>query len=304
MIVISESVTRHVDYLQRRLCSMDFSVDLLNTMEKKMTSEIQKVVKTANVSCVSEVTEPALMKLYKNPLSNMVISLLHLIEENIELCKCAAGKMDQLKSEKIADQKLLIELQQAQMNSVQETVKSEMKSWADVVKKANVQRNAKQLTENSVKQAVRAVDEEKQRSRNLMIYGCQEKEKEAAFEITKTAKDVFDDAAVFPKPRICQTYRIGKKEQGKIRPIKVVLDNVDEVDFVLERARNLKDSDKFKQVYLGPDRTKENQLAHNKLVRQMKQMIEKDPNKHYYIRQGRMRSVDKELSSQTSPGVR
>ena len=73
MIVISESVTRHVDYLQRRLCSMDFSVDLLNTVEKKMTSEIQKVVKTVN--CVSEVTEPAQMKLYKNPLSNMAISL-------------------------------------------------------------------------------------------------------------------------------------------------------------------------------------------------------------------------------------
>ena len=209
---------------------------------------------------------------------------------------------------KKADQKLLIELQQAQMNSVQETVKSEMKSWADVVKKTNVQRNAKQLTENSVKQAVRAVDEEKQRSRNLMIYGCQEKEKEAAFEITKTAKDVFDDAAVFPMPRICQTYRIGKtkKEQGKIRPIKVVLESIDEVDFVLERARNLKDSDKFKQVYLGPDRTKENHLAHNKLDRQMKQMIEKDPNKHYYIRQGRIRSVYKESSShsQTLAGVR
>ena len=304
MIVISESVTRHVDYLQRRLCSMDFSVDLLNTMEKKMTSEIQKVVKTANVSCVSEVNEPALMKLYKNPLANMVVSLLNLIEENIELCKCAAGKMDRLKSEKIADQKLLIELQQAQMNSVQETVKSEMKSWADVVKKTNNQRNVKQLTENSVKQAVRAVNEEKQRSRNLMIYGCQEKEKEADFEINKTAGDVLDELGVFPMPRICETYRIGKKEQGKNRPIKVVLDSVDEVNSVLELARNLKDSDKFKQVYLGPDRTKENQLAHNKLVRQMKQMIEKDPNKHYYIRQGRIRSVDKELSSQTSAGVR
>ena len=256
-----------------------------------MTSEIQKVVKTANVSCVSEVNEPALMKLYKNPLANMVVSLLNLIEENIELCKCAAGKMDQLKSEKIADQKLLIELQQAQMNSVQETVKSEMKSWADVVKKTNNQRNAMQLTENSVKQAVRAVNEEKQRSRNLMIYGCQEKE--ADFEITKTAGDVFDDVGVFPMPRICETYRIGKKEQGKNRPIKVVLESVDEVNSNLEVARNLKDSYKFKHVYLGPDRTKENQLTqknqltHNKLVRQMKQMIEKDPNKHYYIRQGR-----------------
>ncbi|KAL5249864.1 hypothetical protein ACHWQZ_G015808 [Mnemiopsis leidyi] len=97
--------------------------------------------------------------------------------------------MDQLKSDKIADQKLLIELRQTQMNSVQETVKSEMKSWADVDKKnSNVnQRNVKQLTENSVKQAVRAVNEEERRSKNLMIYGWQEKEKEADFEVIKAA---------------------------------------------------------------------------------------------------------------------
>ena len=31
-------------------------------------------MKTANVSCVSEVTEPALMKLHKNSLENMVVS--------------------------------------------------------------------------------------------------------------------------------------------------------------------------------------------------------------------------------------
>ena len=66
MIVISENVTRHVDFIQHRLCSMDFSVDLLNTMEKKMTSELQKVVKAVNVSCTSEVNEFALMKLNKN----------------------------------------------------------------------------------------------------------------------------------------------------------------------------------------------------------------------------------------------
>ena len=166
VIVISESVTRHVDFIQRRLCSMDFSVDLLNTMEKKMTAELQKVVKAVNVSCTSEVNESTLIKLNKNPLAKIVDSLLNLIEQNLELCKCAAGKMDQLKSEKISDQKLLIEMQQTQMNSVQDTVKSEFKSWADVVKKNNNQCNIKQLTENSVNQAVRAVNEEK---KNLKI---------------------------------------------------------------------------------------------------------------------------------------
>ena len=269
-----------------------------------MTSELQKVVKAVNVSCTSEVNESTLMKLNKNPLAKIVDSLLNLIEQNLELCKCAAGKMDQLKSEKISDQKLLIEMQQTQMNSVQDTVKSEFKSWADVVKKNNNQRNIKQLTENSVKQAVRAVNEEERRSKNLMIYGCQEQENEADFEVTKTAKDVLNATDIFPVPRPYEAYRIGKKEQGKNRPIKVELGTATDVDFVLGHARNLKNRDEFKNVYLGPDRTKENQLAHNKLVKEMKQMIERDPSKHYFIRQRKICSVNKDLSSHTPAGLR
>ena len=269
-----------------------------------MTAEIQKVVKAVNVSCTSEVNESALMKLNKNPLAKLVENLLDLIEQNVELCKCAAGKIDQLKSEKIADQKMLIEIQQTQMSTVQDTVKCEIKSWADVVKKNNNQRNVKQLTETSVKQAVRAVNEEERRSKNLMIYGCQEQENEADFEVSKTVKDVFAAVDIFPVPRAYEAYRIGKKEQGKNRPIKAELGTATEVDSVLGCARNLKDSVNFKHVYLGPDRTKEHQLAHNKLVKEMKQMIGRDPSKHYFIRQSKICSVDKNLSSQTPASSR
>ena len=137
-----------------------------------------------------------------------------------------------------------------------------------------------------------------------MIYGCLEKEKEADFEVTKTVKDMFDEADIFPVPQTGEVYRISKKEQGKNRPIKVELGSATDVDFVLGRARNLKDSDNFKHVYLGPDRTKENQLAHNKLVKEMKQMIGRDPSKHYFIRQRKICSVDKNLSSQTPASSR
>jgi benzoyl-CoA reductase/2-hydroxyglutaryl-CoA dehydratase subunit BcrC/BadD/HgdB len=49
-----------------------------------------------------------------------------------------------------------------------------MKTWADIAKKNTNQRSGKQLTENSVKQAVRIVHEEERRSKNLMIYGYPE----------------------------------------------------------------------------------------------------------------------------------
>ena len=122
-----------------------------------------------------------------------------------------------MKSEKIADQKLIIETQQGQMNSVQETVKSEMKSWTDVVKKNTAQRpSGKPLTENSIKQAVRTVNEEKKRSTNLMIliYGCQESDKEADFELNKAVKDILNGTDAFPVPRTGEVYRIGTRKEG------------------------------------------------------------------------------------------
>ena len=277
---------------------MDFSVDLLNKMEKEMTSDIQKVLRTLNVFSVSEVTESVLIaKLHKNPMAKIVINLLNLVEQNIELCKCAAGKIDEMKSEKIAEQKQLIHMQQGQINSVQETVKTEMKSWTDVVKKNSNQRQGKQITENTIKHAVRSVNEEERKSKNVMIYGCEEKENEADFEVQKAVKDIFNATHMFPFVNVCDLYRIGKKEPGKNRPIKAILESASDVANVLFHARNLKEREKFKHVYLGPDRTKQDQLAHNRLVKEMKLMIEKDSSKHYYIRNKKIYTADKDLSA-------
>ena len=76
-----------------------------------------------------------------------------------------------------------------------------------------------------------------------------------------------------------------------------LLRTASDVANVLFHARNLKEREKFKHVYLGPDRTKQDQLAHNRLVKEMKLMIEKDSSKHYYIRNKKIYTVDKDLSA-------
>ena len=67
--------------------------------------------------------------------TRQVESLVNLEEKNINLCKSAAGEMDQLKSEKIADKTKLLEIHEGQ-ESVQEGVITEMKGWADNIKKS------------------------------------------------------------------------------------------------------------------------------------------------------------------------
>jgi hypothetical protein len=72
VIVIRYSVTRHVDILQHQLCGMDFSVDLLHTMEKEMKSDIQKILKSVNMSATCEVNEVILMRFTKTHWQNIL----------------------------------------------------------------------------------------------------------------------------------------------------------------------------------------------------------------------------------------
>ena len=107
-----------------------------------------------------------------------------LYDKNISLCKSAAAKCDQLKSEQIELQKQLINAQNDQITAVHKTVKTEMKSWADVEKKNLTQ--SKVVTAKTVKEAVRAVNEEEERSRNLIIYGVAEGEEDDWNEVLST----------------------------------------------------------------------------------------------------------------------
>lgn len=155
----------HATYYLCKTCVMDdFTIDSLHAVEKEMISEIQKILKAVNVSSTAEINEHVLLKLSKHPLANTVLRLVKLLEKNMNICKSAAGKIDHLKSEQIVNQKQLLEIQQEKMGSVQQTVKTELKSWTNILKDNN-QKN--QITIRSVKEAVKSVNEEEKRARNF-----------------------------------------------------------------------------------------------------------------------------------------
>ena len=80
--------------------------------------------------------------------------------------------------------------------------------------------------------------------------------------------------------------------------MKVTLKSSDLVQYLLRRASKLKREDgKFRSVYLAPDRSKDERLAHNKLVIEMKELMTRDFTKYYYIRDKRILSVDKRSQS-------
>ena len=274
---------------------MDFSVRKLHELQKDMEVVFSDVLSKGKVSKLLELNATVLMRLNKDSLTDMIVNLVHVFEQSMNLFKVAAERIDELKTEQIDQQRKLIAIQNSQMNSVQTAVtsglKQEMRSWSDIVKKNNSQMQNDQLsiTKKSVQQVIRNVNEEERRSKNLMIYGLEENENE---DISPVVDEVFKSMSL-PAPDTIDGYRVGRKVAGKKRPVRLEYHNSGDVDFALAHSSKLKNSTKHSAVYLSPDRTKEQQLAHKALVKKMKELICSDPNKHYYIKNNKVLSTDK-----------
>ena len=100
---------------------MDFSVEVLHDMEKDINAAKQKILKATKASSASELTVPALMKLSKDSITGFLENFVNVVEKNLDVCKLAANKIDQLKIEQIENQKVIIRTQQIEVNSVQTT---------------------------------------------------------------------------------------------------------------------------------------------------------------------------------------
>ena len=270
----------------------------LHTVEKQMNRKKQEVLKAVRISSGALLNHTALMKLNKDPLAILVEDLFKLLDSNLEMCKSAASKIDELKSEQLHTQKQLLHVKEEQLKSVENVVKTEMQSWADVAKK-NINQDSTVSTK-AVKEAVKSVNAEELRSRNLIIYNASENHKDGALrqlvaEIV-VATGTSQEVAV---PDITRINRVGAvgSNSSRPRPIKVELRSSEEVQKVLRNSYKLNEERAYKHLYVAPDRTREERLAHSKLVKQMKELISSDSSKHYFIRNGKVNCVDKAADS-------
>ena len=271
---------------------MSFTVEYLHNMEKEMKTSTQEILKLAKLSSTDEMKFTSLMKLNKDIIARCLEKCAALFDKNFEMCKSAASEIDRMKTEHIRTQNKIIELQQSQLGSVQETVKTEISSWAKVVEK-NCKQTSK-LSVKSVEQAVKTVTEEEERAKNFIVHGLKEAEEgETEHLMSKSTQFFVRTGHEEPYPDTIDAYRLGEREPGKTRPVKVTMRNAETVRYLLKRAHRLKQDEEFKNVYLSPDRSKRERAAHNKLVSEMKRLISSDSTKHFFIRDGKINSVDK-----------
>ena len=164
---------------------------------------------------------------------------------------------------------------------------SEIRSFSSVLQSIPSPASAPVDTAN-IKDAVRHAIVEEDRTRNVFIYGLEEDNEEQIFD---TVSSLFEELGEKPRVDAC---RIGKSGNVAVpRPVKVVLTSSTVVRQILVKAKGLRRVERFKKVYICPDRSAEERQARKALVVDLKQRIANEPNRRHYIKGDQIVSEEK-----------
>ena len=220
-------------------------------------------------------------------------------------------QIDQLKSEKIEDQKTVIDLQnqlivkkdeeleavkssvREEVCSIKSTVQAEMKSYSSVVSKSC----STALAPKKIEAAVKKASDREDRSRNLIIYGISETTNESVQDCVGSVL-----AQINEKPVVTDCCRLGNGEasRGKARPIKFTLSSKDLALQVLRRAKLLRTAEGYNGVYICPDRTLEERRGFKKLIDEVTRKRAAEPDFVHVIRNNKVVSSARDSVPQNS----
>lgn len=264
------------------------------------TEWVENVVKRLGVDSVAQLSPYVCSKPKKESIGEWLCDSLCYLKRACDALEKLKAFAEPLQSELIKSQQQVISLQdellrckndeiQALQSSVQksvtESVKTEFATYS-----SKLQSSAPVTAANTakLKEVVKSAVVEDTKSKNVMIFGKSEAENE---DLTATVDNIMED--INEKPRILECIRVGVRQNGKQRPIKVRLGSAEAVASILRNAKHLKNSTTNKNTFIGPDRTIEERDIHKKLVAKMKVMIGENADKYHYIRGGVIISVDK-----------
>ena len=221
----------------------------------------------------------------KSQLSEWLFSAIYLIDRcSLPLMSYAMKEINELKNDRIQDQKAVIELQQQvfskkneEINCVKKTVTEELKSYSSVLQNTCTVA----LSPKNIVSAVKEVKAEDDRSKNLVVSCVKEDDEETVETMVSKLLEQLDE-----KPRIMDSKRIGQRAADSSRPIKFRVNSSETVFQILKKAKRLKDIDGYKTIYIAPDRTIHERISRKKLVSELREKRQSDPNSHYLIRKG------------------
>ena len=212
---------------------------------------------------------------YKNVLTRLQGQLIEKQEQIISVqAELSACKTEQLEA-----------MKKTVSSSVADSVKAEFQSYSSVVQSLPAQSPV--ISPEALTSVVKTIVAEEDRGRNLLIFGLPEEKEE---KLESQVSEVLETIGIKPK---VEAQRIGKKKTvDSTRPVKVITSNSLIVDQILRNARNLRQSEKFKTVFLSPDRSVEQRKLRKDLVQDMKKRALAEPTKKFYIKDGQIYCAD------------
>ena len=270
----------------------------LHELEKKVENLSDSI--SAKLKCrkLEDLTLDSLRpkSVTKEILASIVLEMRSMICDSKSVLRLASEKVDEQKSDLIRTKNELIECKSGKLDSVKETVQSEMKSFSEVVKSKCV---SSKISPAKIKMAVHSAIREEDRAKNFIIFGAPEELECEEEEMTdlELVQDIFGitKCASVDRNSIRKCERVGmKKSADAKRPIKVTLKDAESVREVLSKAKSLKSFQtdgynyEYCKLFVSPDRSPEERLTRQNLVKEMKEKIKNDPGKRYYIRNNRV----------------
>ena len=249
-----------------------------------------------------EMTAEKFMVLTKSVMSNWLATAADVMSNQTDMMLELKEQVELLKTEALADKSRVIKLQAEllerkddQLKSLQiavqstvqstvhDTVQTEIRTYGDALKKPSV---AAAISPAAFKKIVKTVIKEEDRTKNLMVFGLAEEDGE---HLDEKISDVFQGMG--EKPRAASA-RVGNRSVGGsgCRPVKVTLSSSTAVWQILTNSRKLRQLEKFKSVYVSPDRSPAEQAERKQLVLNMKEKMTAQPGHYHYIRSGRVLS--------------
>ena len=246
------------------------------------------LLSTLNIRELSDIKRTGLKAANKDIAVNLAINLASLLDRSGQLLRSASADLDCLKREQLESQSKLLMVQDelsvkksAQLDAVKNTVEEKMSSWAAVVKK----NSGNKVSQKEVKKAVKCAMNESDREYNVVMFNVEEQKEEDPSENydADTALDIMNSAGLDAVEGEYTTERIGPLDKDKNRPLKVKFDFKSTAFSLLAKAKNLKDNEEYGQVFIVPDRSREERIEHRKLVEQLKLIRTQNPEKRCYI---------------------
>ena len=167
-------------------------------------------------------------------------------------------------------------------------MQKEIKSYSEAVTNQSVEAGTQ--IQDSLKKAVKSAIEEDDQSKNLVVFGLDESDKE---QIDSKVAELLSELG--EKPRVSAS-RIGTKRTGnsRRRPVKVTLASSTVVRQILAKSKQLKLSDNYQSVFICPDRSPEERAARRALVLELKSAAANQPDFKHFIKNGQVHSERKE----------